>query len=74
MTRGSGVPPFTSHPSFTAPELTEFSWQREQSVPDLIGLMHTYSYVIRATPEARARLDREVHGDRRAAFPGRERR
>jgi SAM-dependent methyltransferase len=72
VTRGSGAPPFTSHPSFTAPELTEFSWQREQSVPDLIGLMHTYSYVIRATPDARAQLDRDIHAIAERHFPGRE--
>jgi SAM-dependent methyltransferase len=57
---GSAVPPFASHPSFTAPELTEFTWHRRQDLPDLIGLLHTYSYVIRATPEARAWLDQEV--------------
>ena len=48
------MPPFTGHPSFTDPELTEVSWSREQSVDDCIGLQHTYSYVIRATDRRRA--------------------
>jgi ubiquinone/menaquinone biosynthesis C-methylase UbiE len=69
---GSGVPPFAEHASFTAPELTEYLWQRQQSVPDLIGLMHTYSYVIRASPDARAQLDREIRVIAERHFPGRE--
>ena len=68
-TRGSAVPPFVSHPSFAAPQLVEFGWQRRQSLPDLIGLLHTYSYVIRATPEARAWLDREVEAIAGRHFP-----
>ncbi len=66
---GSALPPFASHPSFTAPELTEFTWHRRQDLPDLIGLLHTYSYVIRATPEARAWLDQEVAAIAERHFP-----
>ena len=40
--------------------LTEVPWRRTQNVDDLIGLLNTYSYVIRATDETRARLDSEV--------------
>ena len=69
-TSGSPVPPFASHPSFAAPQLAEFGWQRRQSLPDLIALLHTYSYVIRATPQARARLDREVASIAGRHFPG----
>jgi hypothetical protein len=67
---GSSRPPFATHPSFTAPELTEFSRQRTQNVSDLLGLLHTYSYVIQATPEARAGLDQEVDAIAARHFPG----
>jgi hypothetical protein len=58
--RGSTNPPFTGHPSLTDPVLTEMRWRRSQNVGDLIGLLNTYSYVIRATDEVRDRLDSEV--------------
>jgi len=70
-TIGSGRPPFDPHPSFTPPELTEFSWQRTQSLSDLIGLLHTYSYVIRASARARSELDQDVRNIAARHFPGR---
>ena len=36
--------------------LVRVGWQRHQSVDDLIGLLNTYSYVIRASDETRATL------------------
>jgi SAM-dependent methyltransferase len=68
---GSGRPPFDPHPSFTPPELTEFSWRRTQSLSELIGLLHTYSYVIRASAQARAELDQDVRDIAARHFPGR---
>jgi len=58
--RGSTNPPFADHRSFTDPVLTEVQWRRSQSLDDLIGLLNTYSYVIRATDEVRDRLATEV--------------
>ena len=58
--RGSTNPPFVGHPSFTDPVLTEVRWHRSQSVDDLIGLLNTYSYVIRASDQVRDRLATEV--------------
>jgi len=52
--------PFVVHPSFTDPVLTEVRWHRSQSVDDLIGLLNTYSYVIRASDQVRDRLATEV--------------
>jgi SAM-dependent methyltransferase len=57
---GSSHPPFTGHRRFTDPILTEVRWLRTQGVDDLIGLLNTYSYVIRATDEIRERLAAEV--------------
>jgi SAM-dependent methyltransferase len=69
-TSGSPVPPFASHHCFATPQLVEFSWQRRQSLADLIGLLHTYSYVIRASLRARDRLDQEVTAIAGRHFPG----
>ncbi|MET0865125.1 MAG: class I SAM-dependent methyltransferase [Nakamurella sp.] len=57
---GSQNPPFTGHPRFDEPALTEIAWQRTQSVDELIDLLNTYSYVIRATDETRKQLAAEV--------------
>jgi SAM-dependent methyltransferase len=56
------TPPFLGHPHLTDPELTEVGWRRELRVEDFIALQHTYSYVIRASDELRARLDVELGG------------
>jgi SAM-dependent methyltransferase len=58
--RGSSNPPFAGNHFFTDPVLTEVRWPRTQTVQDLIGLLYTYSYVIRATDEVRDRLATEV--------------
>ena len=42
------IPPFHGHPALTDPRVVRIGWQRRQSVDDLIGLVNTYSYVIRA--------------------------
>jgi len=55
--RGSTIPPFRGHPSFTDPVLAEFSWQRLLTVDELIGLVRTYSYVIRSSAQTREALD-----------------
>lgn len=60
--RGSTNPPFTGHGLFADPVLTEIGWQRTQHIDDLVGLLNTYSYVIRATDEIRDRLATEVRG------------
>ena len=53
-------PPFVGYPHFTDPELVEIAWHRRLSVTDFIALQHTYSYVIRASDEARADLGVEL--------------
>ena len=55
---------------FSAPELSNSSGSAGSPSPDLIGLLHTYSYVIRASPLARAELDAEVAELARRYFPG----
>lgn len=64
--------PFSQHPSFAEPELIEVKWIREQSVDDYIGLLHTYSYVIRAPATTRAQLAAEVLGILHRHQPGRQ--
>lgn len=54
--------PFSGYRALTDPELTEISWQRSQSLEELIGLLQTYSYVIRAPDATRAALDTAVRG------------
>jgi len=58
--RDAAIAPFTGHPAFTEPELMEVGWQRRQSVDDLIGLLNTYSYVIRSSDRARVDLEATV--------------
>ncbi len=59
-TRADPTPPFTGHPWFTEPQLTEVGWTRRLSVDDLVGLLNTYSYVIRSSDSVRSELDRRV--------------
>lgn len=56
----SSDPPFQGHPRLEDPRLTRIAWTREQSVDDLIGLLGTYSYVIRADDRTRADLATQV--------------
>jgi len=68
---GSTRAPFVGHRSLTDPVLTEVAWIREQPVEDLIGLLHTYSYVIRASDALRSELDSRVRDLVRRYRPGR---
>ena len=66
------IPPFHGHPALTDPRVVRVGWLRHQSVDDLIGLVNTYSYVIRASDETRATLAAAIRAiaDRRA--PGQD--
>ncbi len=53
-------PPFSDHPLLTNPELTLVRWTWRGSPEQLLGLVHTYSYVIRASESVRAAYDRTL--------------
>ncbi len=69
---GDPEPPFRGHPAFTDPAPVEIAWQRRQSVPDLIGLLNTYSYVIRATDQTRAVLAMAIREIAQRRAPGQQ--
>ena len=70
---GSRVVPFSGFPAFSDPVLQEVSWTREQPIEDYIDLQHTYSYVIRASDQVRARLDMQVRAALDRHQPGADR-
>lgn len=67
---GSPTAPFTGHPLVPDPDVVEIRWQREQSVDDLIGLLNTYSYVIRATDQVRGDLEQAIRAIAERHSPG----
>ncbi|HEY5842259.1 MAG TPA: class I SAM-dependent methyltransferase [Mycobacterium sp.] len=70
---GSRVVPFSGFPALSDPVLQEVSWTREQPIEDYIDLQHTYSYVIRASDQVRARLDMQVRAALDRHQPGADR-
>jgi SAM-dependent methyltransferase len=64
------IPPFHGHPVLTDPQVVRIGWRRRQSVEDLIGLVNTYSYVIRATDETRATLASAIRSIAKRHSPG----
>jgi ubiquinone/menaquinone biosynthesis C-methylase UbiE len=66
------IPPFQGHPALTDPQVVRIGWLRSQSVDDLIGLVNTYSYVIRATDETRATLAAAIRTIALRHAPGRQ--
>ncbi len=62
--------PFVGHPLLSDPELTVVGWTWRGTVDDLLSLVHTYSYVIRASESARAGYDRTLRELVAAHRPG----
>jgi SAM-dependent methyltransferase len=63
-------PPFSGHPLLTEPELAAVRWTWRGTVDDLIGLTHTYSYVISAGDATRRRYDEAMRDPVVALRPG----